>query len=851
MKILSSKRRAAVGAALILLALFLIRPGASRLKSRLIYSISAAVGRSVDISSVHLRLLPRPGFDLKNLVVYDDPAFGAEPMLRASEVTASLRLMSLVRGRMEVSRLDLAEPSLNLANRGNGHWNVEGLLERATQSTLVPSGKASSNQRPAFPYIEGTSGRINFKNGTEKRPYALTNADFALWQESDNGWGMRLKAEPFRSDLNLTDIGLIQASGSWQRAETLRESPLQISVEWNHAQLGQLTKFVSGKDRGWRGTILLDVSAKGSLAKLQLTGTASVEDFRRYDITSGDPLRMAAFCDAEYSSLDHEFHGVMCNAPVGSGMLTLTGEVGLPSSGFYAVAMTAENIPAMALLGLAQRAKKNIPDDLAADGTIQAKLSMEKKAESNSPLRFDGNGEISDLHLNSSGLKAEFGPVTVPFVLAGGSTRNRARRLKLNAAELKIPEGPHVEFPALPLGSAHAAALRGWANRAGYDFNVLGDTDIARTLRLARMLGLPALSATVDGSSQLDLDIAGAWAANAGEFVGPQVTGTAKLRNVTIAPQKLAGAVELTSADMLMSPESVHVTRLNAKAAGATWSGSVELPRGCGTPDACDIEFVLSTKELALEDVNDWLHPNIKGRPWYRILESAAQGRPSLLASLHATGQLSADRLLVHGVEATHVAAKMTLQDGKAEFSALTGNLLDGTHQGNWTVNFAVKPAVCSGRGTLSRIALEKMAEAMDDGWVSGTADASYQLKGTCPTDFWESADGSLRLDVVDGVFPHVFVGNSADPLRAAHMTGQAKLHSGKIEFLDTTLNSARGIYQLSGTASLDRAMDLKLTRISNDAPKSGYTIGGTLAEPQVVALTPPEQARLKSLPTK
>ena len=88
MKIFSSKRRDGRGGSVVLLALFLLRPGASRLKSRIISSISAAVGRPVDIGSVHIRLLPRPGFDLENLVVYDDPAFGAEPMLRASEVTA-------------------------------------------------------------------------------------------------------------------------------------------------------------------------------------------------------------------------------------------------------------------------------------------------------------------------------------------------------------------------------------------------------------------------------------------------------------------------------------------------------------------------------------------------------------------------------------------------------------------------------------------------------------------------------------------------------------------------------------------------------------------------------------------
>lgn len=129
MKSFSSKRRIAVLAA-ILLALFVIRPGASRLKSRIIRSISAAVGRSVDIGSVHIRLLPRPGFDLENLVVYDDPAFGAEPIVRASEVTAALRLTSLLRGRMEVARMDLTEPSLNLVQGEGGNWNLEALLER-------------------------------------------------------------------------------------------------------------------------------------------------------------------------------------------------------------------------------------------------------------------------------------------------------------------------------------------------------------------------------------------------------------------------------------------------------------------------------------------------------------------------------------------------------------------------------------------------------------------------------------------------------------------------------------------------------------------------------------------------
>ena len=336
MKIFSSKRRiVAATAVLILLALFLVRPGASRLKSRIITSISAGVGRPVDVGEVHIRLLPRPGFDLENLVVYDDPAFGAEPILRASEVTADLRLLSLVRGRIEVARLELAEPSLNLVHGEEGRWNLEALLERTAHTPLAPTGKAKTEPRPAFPYIEGSSARINFKSGYEKKPYALTNADFSLWQDSENSWGVRLKAQPMRSDVALNDVGQLQISGTWQRADTLRETPLQFSVEWKRAQLGQLTKFFTGNDKGWRGEIQIDVTLKGTPSKLRISSTGSIDDFRRYDITNGNALRLAATCDGEYSSVTQEFHEVLCSAPVGQGLITLTGDAGLPGSHRY------------------------------------------------------------------------------------------------------------------------------------------------------------------------------------------------------------------------------------------------------------------------------------------------------------------------------------------------------------------------------------------------------------------------------------------------------------------------------------------------------------------------------------
>ncbi|MGB8062870.1 MAG: AsmA family protein [Candidatus Sulfotelmatobacter sp.] len=833
----------AVAVALILL-LFLLRPGASRLKSRIIAALSAGVGRPVDIGSVHIRLLPQPGFDLENLVVYDDPAFGAEPMLRASEVTADLRLTSLIRGRMEISRLDLTEPSLNLTHSASGPWNLESLLQRTAHLPTAPTAKGKLEPRPAFPYIEGTAGRINFKSGAEKKSYALTNADFSLWQDSENAWGMRLKAQPFRTDMNLNDTGMLQVSGTWQRADSLPDTPLQFQVEWNRAQLGQLTKFFSGNDRGWRGSAQVDVTLSGSPAKLQISTDATVDDFRRYDITSGKALRLAAHCDAEYSSLTHEFHEMKCNAPVSDGMITLTGEMGLPVGHRYAVAVTAETVPADAAVILLERAKKNLPDDLSAEGTVSGKFSLQRDGTGD---QFEGRGEIDDFRLSSAENKGEMGPETVPFVLMGASTSG-ARRPLSRAGGMRFPEEAHIELgPVAMRGGKNAhPTMQGWIARSGYDFAVTGETEIPRALRLARMIGIAALPATPEGSAQVDLQVAGSWGGgNHSGFAGPQVTGSVKLQNVQVAVRGAENPAEIASAEMRLLPDEIHVTKLNAKAAGSEWTGSLEMPRGCGTADACEVHFALNTNQTALIRLNEWLNVSAKKRPWYRVLEASAPGGPSLLARLRASGRVTADRLQLPGATATHLSANVSLQNGKLQLADLTAEFAGGKHKGEWQVDFNSKPAVCEGSGTLTGVALDNFANAMNDGWIAGTANGSYKVTANCAADFWESAKGTLRVSMKDGAFPHVLIGDDAQALRVSRLDGQAELHAGTIEIKDAKLDSPEGQYQLSGTASLNREVDFKL-KGTPDNSTSGYTITGTLAAPKVSPLRGTEQARLK-----
>ena len=851
MKPFSSRRRMVVIAVLILLVLFLVRPGASRLKSRIIHSMSAALGRSVDIGSVHIRFLPHPGFDLENLVVYDDPAFGAEPILRAGDVAADLRLLSMLRGRIEISRLDLSEPSLNLVHGSNGRWNLEALLERTAHMPLAPTSKAKSEPRPGFPYIEASSARINLKNGPEKKPYALTNADFSLWQDSENTWGVRLKAQPFRTDLNLADVGLLRASGTWQRADSLRNTPVQLEITWSRAQLGQITKFFTGNDQGWRGTGELELKLSGTPANLHIASNAVLQDFRRYDITSGDALRLAAACNAQYSAPEHTFRDIDCKAPVGEGSLSLKGESGLPGSRSYNLMLTAENVPASAALALIERAKKNLPDDLVATGNIEGSFLI---AENAGNVSSEGQGKITDFQLSSAAEKTQIGRQTIPFSLVQGTGAKGARRQSaLNPGKLGVSPnqdpvvsiGSRLAFGPILLSSGRAApSALGWISRGGYGISISGEGEVSRLLHLARLGGIPALQANAEGSVQLDLQVAGlwvTWSSATPVASGPKVTGSATLHNVRAVIRGTSEPVQISSAEVQLASDAVHVIKLNAKAADSLWIGTLDMPRGCGAPDACPIHFDLATSKLSLGSLAEFSNP-AKERPWYSVLESSSSSGPSFLENVRASGRIRANSLEFKSFSASHVSANVTLARGKIELSQLNASVLGGMHKGDWEADFSTKPGRCRGSGTLSNVSLSQLAQSMSDGWITGAANATYELKGSCPADFWSSAEGTVTFDAHDGTLPHVSL-SEMSMLRFSRLSGHAKFRDAKLELQDAKLESASGNYQVTGTTSAQRKLNLKLTRTGNAA--TGYSLSGSLSDPHITQIGT-EQARSK-----
>lgn len=299
----------------LLLGLLLLTPpllNVNRYQRRIVTSMSESLGRPVHLDRVSLHLLPMPGFTLENLVVSEDPHFGAEPIIRANTVEATLRPGSLWRRQIEFSTVRFVEPSLNLVRDADGKWNLENLLMHASQVDTAPTAQPRPGSAPRFPYIEATSARVNLKMGAEKMPFSLTEADFALWLPSAQQWRIRIEAKPMRTDTNISDPGLLRVEGSLQRAATLAGVPVDLQLSWRDAPLGEASRILTGNDAEWRGKLHLNVQLTGDLGNATLRAHATVNDLHRADFLPAQTLDLSVRCQGTVSVTDAVLQNPSC-----------------------------------------------------------------------------------------------------------------------------------------------------------------------------------------------------------------------------------------------------------------------------------------------------------------------------------------------------------------------------------------------------------------------------------------------------------------------------------------------------------------------------------------------------------
>lgn len=831
------KRKKIIFIVLLVLALALVLPpniNGPRLRNRLASALSSALGRPVTIGSLSFRLLPRPGFDLYDFEVADDPAFDAEPLLRCGEVTADLRLTSLWRGRLEIANLklqnatDRVPPSLNLVYL-NGHWNLESLLMRAEQIPSAPTTKKSAEQRPRFPYVEADAGRINIKVGPEKKPYALVNTDFAVWLAAEDLWHIRLEGRPVRTDMNLTDTGTIKIEGDVKRSQDLRETPVKMQVSWQEGQLGQLSKLALGQDKGWRGALNMKAELAGTLLGMHVTAEAGLENLRRYDINRRGMFDINTRCQGEYSEGLLDFD---CSLPLESGGLRLSGKFSPFAPENYDLSLVANRVPLSALATFARYGKRTLPDDFTATGQLDAAFGFH--AHQDQPQDWHGTGMTTPFAVRSS-------VGATPIQVSGIHFRIGSEESKVPQSGKKLRRSQAPSQPAtralvvdpfsIQITPASSLQARGTFRAADYVLGVKGTAPLEGIIDLGNIAGLRSRISHSTGIAALDLNMYGTWA----NFAPANLGGTAHLENVAASIPGLKGRLLLPTADVHFSDtDLILITTAHIERSPVEFSGSISSAVHCQTETPCPIQFDLRADTLSTRDVATVLGLNQQGWNLPFISSFVAERLPDF----RARGTLAVANLQIGQLPLEKFIAHVEVGDRTLLMNQINAKIADGSTQGEWHIDWSVSPPRYSGSGSFNGVSLEDVslpasASALLSSWVTGRTNLKYALEfsGRNGSDMLSSAHGQAEFAIPSGI-SHALALQVDKPTHFQALEGKCDINHEVLEFLPSKFKAENRIYEVRGTISV-ADNQAKLT-VNNSSTQ--WQISGRLDSPDVVA---------------
>lgn len=690
----------------ILVSILVIPPLVSinRYKSRITHAMSASLGRPVHMSGVELRILPRPGFVITDLTVDEDPAYGVEPVLHANEVKAAIRLFSLWRGRLEISRVSVDEASLNLVHAADGRWNLDPLFRTAAQSQ--PGDALAAGRKIPLPYLEATNSRINIVRGYEKLPYSLVNADLSFWEENPGDWRVRLKGQPARTDvsLDLGDTGIVQLEARMRRAPEMRVMPIHVEAEWRNAQLGQLSRLLIGSDPGWRGDLTAEMKMDGTADSAQVTTRLRAAGVHRAEFAPAVPLDFDANCGFAYHYSARTLEHLACDSPLGDGRLHLEGN--LPSNGQPKLSLALQRIPAQAILDALRTVRSEVGAGLTADGSLSGTLSYDATA----PAPIPPPVETLLRHAKKTGAKQApavpnplSGSIVLDALKLSGGSLTQPIQIQKAVLEPTIGTGTQDEELAgtanVPAGAPTPIQFKVRLTLNGYQVAARGAGTPTRLRQLAHAAGLKeagALDSIAGDPITLDLSIEGPWLPAPDETLvqtsgiatpsaapliaqplPDRLSGTVTLHNANWKSDALPTAVEIPQATLHMLGGAMTSDSVSFVYGPLAGTAHVQIPAICPDPRHCvptvNLDFeTLDAAELQTTLLGSQKKGTLLSTVLTRLSSSAKHTWPAF------QGTLKADSLVLGPVTLQSFAADVNVAADSAELTSVDAVLLGG-----------------------------------------------------------------------------------------------------------------------------------------------------------------------------
>jgi hypothetical protein len=653
----------------------------TRLQRRLTARLEAVFGRSVEVGSYDFSLWGGPTLEAHSVIFGEDPRFGHEYFLRADSLTVRLRWQSFFRGHMELGAIALESPSLNLVRNSEGDWNVAEWLPKSAG----PASPSVPGPAVRFGRIDVASGRINFKRGDEKLPFALTNVNGYVEPDRSGRWTLNLEAVPTRAAVLLQQAGTIRVSGHVGGTSS-RLRPAVLDLAWSQASLSDLLHLAHGYDFGVRGDLGLVVHAETQGDNWALQGRAELRRLHRWDF--------AARTDNPAVNVNAK----MILYPLASGLDITEATIEAPHSFARADAHFAWPSAAEPLLAAPSTGASASP---AQFEITQSQLDL---SDVLAWIRAFHSDVAADVSLRGSAtVRAGFSAWPLQLISAAGAIANA----ELASARLRVPAHlsqtqfryDHEMFSLLPAtvsygsseGAVHVEAIAGAGQREFPVYHLSGNLAQVRDLvATAGALGWNISRGwDLAGPVRCDLRWQGARFPWEAQPVGTVEWG-GEPGGASLLTPFLNQPVKQIRARAELKPGLRHIALASADAFGARWTG---------TFDRHDLatgwQFALSTDALSASDLDRWLNPRWRQSFLDRMLPFLNSSSPAnaVPENLRAEGRINIEEFALAPVTLHHLQSDVRIGGRHIEASSAKAQFFGGVLEGALDAQLTATPA--------------------------------------------------------------------------------------------------------------------------------------------------------------
>lgn len=671
-----------------------------RVHAYLVAHLERAFGRPVEVGSFNARILPNPQLYADGVTVGEDPAFGYEYFLRAEHLSAGLRWRGLLRGHFEFGTMSLSKPSLILVRNSEGRWNLERWLPPA-KVNLAPGARFYGPSAPAVPLnrlerIEFDEGRVNFKTGEDKQPFAFINVSGSVEQISPGRWQLQLEAQPWRSGVSLQSAGRIRVRGD-VAGTSARLQPAEIALHWSEASLADVFRLFRGQDYGVRGVFTLEAAAKSGGANEEVPGdwTFSVQSragqIHRWDLTEradnpGLNVNIKGRWNIGAGSLLAEQMTVEGPRSNLRGMFRIVGGTA-PSMDLRLDSM---GIQASDLLAWYRAFHPGVSEGLTAEQYFTGGMILRGWPFTFESAAISSNGGI--VKVPGFAEPVRIGPVS------GGRERGALVIGPVRVAlggELRDTLSPKKRRVALAMENAADLTFTDDLSTQAGNISIEGNFNkVEDFLRLSAAVGRPLnhgweLTGRAAATTKWEWEkpFKGRWSGEIDFSKG----------NLTVAGLNLPLEITESALEWIGGRRTVRLMKVEGF--GGTWSGRIEEPPNIDGENVAKWNFHLSADQLNAADLDHWVGPRARPNWLQRLLPSLLGGdaqntsASELVRRVNAEGELSIQQLTIEKLKLGKVRAKGSLSNLQLDVREAEAEWADGKVRAKIAAKFLPRPS--------------------------------------------------------------------------------------------------------------------------------------------------------------